>query len=935
MMGNPAEVHKRRSSLVRFIQTWVLLLVAGIVAALTIVDLLHSYYNFRKNAERIRNEYIAAQKEEIRKEVKKVVDLISQTREQAEQVSREMVRSRVYEAHAIATNIYLGHRETAGRDELQKMIIDALRPIRYANGSGYFFATRFDGVEMLFADRPETEGTNLLNIQDPNGKYVIKDMIRIVQQSDEGYYEYDWTKPGAAGNDHKKIAFVKKFEPYDWFIGTGLYKEDIKEQIKEKLLIDISNIRFGKEGYIFINQMDGVALVSNGKRLAGDRKLWEVFNEYGQQLRGIFDQEYKAAKQPDGDFIYYSWVKLSSLDSISPKTSFIYGIPDLQWLVGAGVYLDDVETEITLMQVELKREFRTKIYSVLVVGLGFGVLFILLFKRFSNRMQSDIDLLVSFFKKAAGNDELIDQSRIQFEELNELAIHTNEMIDKRRAAEEKYYCIFNESVATIYVFDREACFIDSNQAGLDLLGYSREELLTRSLQSVAVNPELITTLCKRLVDGEKILGSEQQLVRKDGTIITVLNSSLPLIGSGGSVSGIQSTLVDITARKILESKLQRASKMEAVGLMAGGVAHDLNNILAGIVGYPELLIMSLPENSPLRKPLLDIKESGQKAAAIVADLLTVAKGIANNREICDINELVESYLQSPECKKLASLHPDVRHKQRLEASPPYFLCSTTHFNKSLMNLVVNATEAIEGRGEVTVRTENKHLKGQDAVTCGVKNGDYILLTVTDTGPGILKEDLEHIFEPFYSKKKMQRSGTGLGLTVVWNAVYDHGGHILVDSSEQGTSFRLYFPASDAKEPVRTEPAVGVIQDLVGNGERILVVDDEPHLREIASQMLGVLGYRVDAVGSGEAALVFLQHGSVDLVVLDMIMEPMNGLQTYRKIIEIHPQQKAVVASGYADSEDMQATLRLGATGLIKKPYSLEQLGKAVKNALHG
>ena len=219
-----------------------------------------------------------------------------------------------------------------------------------------------------------------------------------------------------------------------------------------------------------------------------------------------------------------------------------------------------------------------------------------------------------------------------------------------------------------------------------------------------------------------------------------------------------------------------------------------------------------------------------------------------------------------------------------------------------------------------------------ALKYGINAGEYAILTVTDTGKGISEKDLEHIFEPFYTKKVMGISGTGLGLAVVWNSVLDHGGTVQVESSAQGTSFLLYFPVSAGE--VRPKETNSGIEGLKGSGETILVVDDEPLQRDIASRMLQVLGYACVCAGSGEKAVAYLQENRVDLVLLDMLMDPgINGRQTFERIIRIHPYQKAVIASGFSESEEVKMTQRLGARGFIKKPYSIEQLGRALKEAM--
>ena len=397
-------------------------------------------------------------------------------------------------------------------------------------------------------------------------------------------------------------------------------------------------------------------------------------------------------------------------------------------------------------------------------------------------------------------------------------------------------------------------------------------------------------------------------------------------------SGAVILLRDITEMRRLENQLRKAQKMEAIGLMAGGVAHDLNNILSGIVGYPELMLQDLPQDSELRKPIEAIQESGKRAITVVADLLTVARGAATTREVHNLNSLIQEYLNSPECNKLKSLYPKITYEHRFSVIHPNIFCSPVHVKKCIMNLITNAAESIIDGGTVVVSTHNQNIDETASAKHKMEVGEYIVLSVQDTGPGISNTDLEHIFEPFYTKKVMGRSGTGLGLTVVWNTMEDHGGKILVESNEKRTRFQLYFPVSKEEYIDHTENDRA--EELTGNSERILVVDDDPQLRNIDSQMLRPLGYKVDSVCSGEMAIEFVKKNPVDLIVMDMLMEPgLNGRQTYEEILKLYPDQKAIITSGFSESDDVKATLQLGAGGFIIKPYSMAQLGRAVKEAL--
>jgi len=382
----------------------------------------------------------------------------------------------------------------------------------------------------------------------------------------------------------------------------------------------------------------------------------------------------------------------------------------------------------------------------------------------------------------------------------------------------------------------------------------------------------------------------------------------------------------------LQIEVHRAKKMEAIGLLAGGVAHDLNNILAGAVGYSDLLMRKTPDDSPILHYLTEIRESGRRAAAVVADLLTISRDAASDRHIYNLNTIINEYLLSAEHQALVSRFPDVDFHLNLDPDLSNIIGSESHLKKSIMNLVINAAEATR-QGEVFLATKNKKIETV------MKNGDmslepgsYVLFSIADSGSGIVPEDLEHIFEPFYTKKKFGHSGTGLGLAVVWNTVLEHQGFIDVRQPGQGSVFELYFPAT-AQQVVAEDNSIEQL-DLDGHGEHILVVDDEEPIRILAEKMLTALGYRVSLVASGEEAILFLKTNQVDLLLLDMLMEPgINGHQTYQQIKIFLPEQKALIASGFSESAEVKKAQALGAGAYIKKPYTLQELGIAIKKEL--
>ncbi len=383
----------------------------------------------------------------------------------------------------------------------------------------------------------------------------------------------------------------------------------------------------------------------------------------------------------------------------------------------------------------------------------------------------------------------------------------------------------------------------------------------------------------------------------------------------------------------LEKQLERSKKMAALGLLAGGVAHDLNNVLSGLLTYPDVLLMEVPKHSPLWDPLNVIRKSGEQAAAVVQDLLVMARRGVTKTIRLNFNALIEEYLNSPEHRSLRVRYPMIGLQTELNPDVLEIRGSPVHLKKALMNLVSNAFEAGQTSGSVKLRSENRCLdrpiKGYDTVAAGF----YVVIEVIDRGNGIAEKDLPHIFEPFYTRKAMGRSGTGLGMAVVWGTVQDHKGYIDIQTKVgQGTTFSLFFPACGELKP--GHPAAAVEDRPGGDGESILVVDDLAAQRQIARAVLEHLGYRVETADSGEAALEFLDRCKADLVVLDMVMEPgMDGLETIQQIRKHHPHQKIILVSGHAENKRVKQAQSLGAEAFIKKPYTIQTLAQALRRAL--
>ncbi|MGD9948868.1 MAG: cache domain-containing protein [Desulfobulbus sp.] len=789
-------------------------LAVGLVGTLWIS---REYSKFEDEADHLRSTFLDQQKALIQQEVNRVVDYIRYQRSTTESALKIAIKEQVDQAWNIANSLYHTYHAQKSAAEIQAMIREALRNVRFNQGRGYYFIYDMQGNNILLPFTPKLEGRNLWDLQDSEGLYTIRRFIALMRQQSAGYLRWHWYKPGETTRMSEKIGYSRNFAPYNWWIGTGEYLEDFEQEIQAQTLARINTIRYGKDGYIFVYDFKANTLAHYKPENLGVNQ-WNLRDPNGV---AILQELIHGCQQKDGIFLDYIGTIRPTTGLPAHKLAYAKAIESWQWMVGTGVYLDAINTVLAekkgVLQAKIKHDLGV-IAIILLLTLG-GVAFIS--RLITARIGANIQGFASFFEHAATDNEQIDDQSVNFSEFQGLARAANRMLTQRQQAE--------EAVAE------------------------------------------------------------------------------------------------------LQEQLIRSRKMEVLGVLAGGVAHDLNNVLSAMVGYPDMLLASMPGDSPNRRAIRAIRDSGLKASEIVQDLLTLARRGVLQPVVLDLNSLIRQFLAAPEWIRIQVEHPQLNVKTELAPDLLRIKGSRVHLQKTVMNLIVNAAEAQPAGGNISVLTENCYLDKPIAGYEEVCEGNYVLLRVCDQGIGIAQKDLDRIFEPFFSKKTLGRSGTGLGMTVVWGTVEDHHGYITVTSTEGlGTEFSLYFPAT--RDLVQEKPGED-LQHYRGEGQRLLVVDDLEEQRLLAASMLQSLGYEVVTAAGGEEALEQIRRQPFDLVLLDMIMHPgIDGLETYQRILTLRPGQAAILVSGYAQTDRVREAMVLGAQSYLKKPYTLAGLARAVAEA---
>ena len=407
-----------------------LLAIAILAVPLTGFWIIQSYQVYREDVLAEEAAYMERQKELISSQVHHAIDFVDYMKSQAESRTRNEIRSRVYEAHAIATHLYEQYHTSKSLEDLRSIVREALRPIRYNEGRGYYSAQSMDGITQLFADRPEIEGTCIMDIRDPRGGYPVRGMNELIRNHDEGFFSYPWTKPGVQGKDFVKISFLKRVEPLDWFILSGEYVEDTEAQIKKEVVDRLAQVRWGRDGYLFVIGSDGLCINHIDPAMVG-KNLIGMTDHRGKR---IF-QEFIRVGGRGGGFVEYVWNKPGGTQGVS-KLSYAQTYAPWDWVICAGTYLDDIGPVLAAKKTRLQHQLTTSVLSVTLLVLVTSSLAIGSSSRLSRRLRSEFGVFDHFFRNAADTEQEIDDRRLSFAELHSLAASANTMLARRRLDEE-------------------------------------------------------------------------------------------------------------------------------------------------------------------------------------------------------------------------------------------------------------------------------------------------------------------------------------------------------------------------------------------------------------------------------------------------------------------------------------------------------------------
>ncbi|MEX0602965.1 MAG: PAS domain S-box protein, partial [Bacteroidota bacterium] len=509
-----------------------------------------------------------------------------------------------------------------------------------------------------------------------------------------------------------------------------------------------------------------------------------------------------------------------------------------------------------------------------------------------------------------------------------VALENATLFERLRRSEERYMDLFENSPDMYHIVNRNGIIISCNQTEAERLGYRKDELIGHPIFKLYPGPyhEEARRLVKRMFERHReVKAIEEQMVTKNGELIDVsVNTSL-IYDEAKKPVLMRVVARDITEKRKLEAKIIHAQRIDSIGNLAGGVAHDFNNILTSILGSTAIMKRKMKKEDPWYRFADIIEVAAKRGAALTRQLLTFARKSNVQFRPVIVNDIIEETLHLFE----RSIDKTITVRKDLDGDVAIINGDDGQLQQALLNLLINARDAMAEGGEVHVRAGRVSFDGvHTGAGSEERIGDFAAVTVQDTGIGMTREVQERIFEPFFTTKD-QGKGTGLGLSVVYGVVNAHDGFITVDSEPGlGTTVSLYFPLLREAEGIRRSRRR---TRLATGKERILVIDDEEHVGEVIGGMLQNLRYRVTIVRSGEEAIQLLRKKrKFDAVVLDMNMPRMGGKETFFRIKELDPDIRVIISTGYSNTSIESSPLVNSVDGFLQKPYQLEELSEMMR-----
>jgi PAS domain S-box-containing protein len=861
------------------------------------------------------------------------------------------IKNVTFIAYQIIKAAYLDYKKgLISEKEAKKRVIRDVRNLRYGeNNIGYFWINK-DSIPTVMLSHglfPQYEGKVLdapkFYCTIGKKEYLFKAFHDVCAKKGEGFVEYLWPKPipGKKGvtEQQPKIGFVKLFKPWGWIVGTGVYIDDIEREVQKRIDLVIKDLnkliseqKIGKTGYFFIFNSKNEMLVH--PTLAG-KNVGDLIDPKTNQK--LFDEFKQVVSDKKIGTMLYLWDKPNDRNNyIYLKKAFIVRYKPLDWYIVSSIYIDDFNKPISGLI------FRISIFAVILIIFSVFMA-VLISKTLTSSLNNLIDFVQTTDENGIPTGKVSVAGTIETKTLaniiNNMIVSINKSQEKLQQQRDFSQNIINSSPGIVCGIDSKGLIKFINPSGERIIGLEKEQIIGQKWADIFCNTNTSLKLCNELVNNN-FIDEELTFKNKKGELVTLLWSCY--INENDTNLEIQILLfaTDITELKQaeikrleLEEKLSHRNKMDAIGQLAGGVAHDFNNMLTGIIGAAEILKLNKESYSENDIKLIEsIINASNRAAELTSKLLSFGrkgKVISNLLSIKTVIEDAVDILKSTVNKK-------VTIKITNHAKTDKVVGDKSELQNIFINMGINSSYAMPDGGLLSFEIYNIHLDENycESSPFNIRPGNYVKIEVRDEGYGISPENMKKIFEPFFTTKK-QGEGTGLGLSAVYGTVENHNGAIEVYSElGVGTVFYIFLPVAAGDYEYKND--LNDIHDVLHGSGKILLVDDEDLLRNTAKRMLNELGYEVILAENGlDAVKIFeKKKEEIDLIITDVLMPVMTGKEAFYKFKEIDPEIKVIVSSGFVKDENIDEMKDLNLSGFISKPFNIIELSHLIYKVLN-
>lgn len=889
------------------------------------------YNNFKEETLKTQQKYIEFQKESIKKETERVETYINYKISQTDSVIKKKLIDRVNLAYNIALNIYSENVNKLSESQIKKMIKDALRPVRFDSGRGYYFIGSLNGYEILFPVAPENEGKYVYDLQDDLGNYVMQDELQVVNSKGEGFVTNYWTHPDSdTGMALRKISYVKLFKPLNWYIGTGDYYIDFNAAVQKEILDWLSTYRFGNEGYIFVNTFDGDALLMDGVIVKEKKNIWALEDPNGVN---VIQEERKAVKNPDGDFIYYSWRKLNSTE-VNQKISFVKGIHDWQWMIGAGVYIDEINQVLENQKAEFKKSINKNILiGIITLSILFTIIYLVTL-YLSRKTRNSINSFLQFFNTTSFENIQIDESKINFSEFKVLANSVNKMIaeikeSKIRNQEEEAHFekLFEESPEAIAFLNSEGQVQKVNSAFTQLFGYTIPEIKDKKLDDFIVPAELkeqASGFTKKFKEGFKDQIETIRITKdKQKVFVSIIGTPVSIYQC---LLGFYVIYRDISEQKEFEQQLydSKTKAEESDRLKTSfltNLSHEIRTPLNAIIGFSTLLETKEVSKEDQKEYLRILAKSGRLLLEIIDNIIDISKiessTLTVNKTSGNLNTLLDELLVNFTEFKYNMNYNKIDLNLYKECTDSELLIFTDfkRIKQVISNLLDNAFKFTE-KGKIEF---GYHIKEHNII-CYVK----------DTGIGINNDELHFIFDRFRQVDESttrKYGGTGIGLALCKSLVELLGGKLWVESKKgEGSQFYFSIPYDTNTTLQKLKKQVNISNNIDWSSKKILIAEDVETNYKLLFTFLSKTNVKIFWAQNGKEVVDMVEESpDYDLILMDINMPIMNGHEALKILIEKNYKIPVIAQTAYATDEQRNEILELGYNDYILKPITFQSL----------